>query len=491
MSNPLQFNAEQVHLGTLLEVGRSLAAATDTSELRRSLMARMSNLFDADLLFSADAENGRRARVVLLVENGSARNADGTYAAVTDAATAETGRTLDASEARALGIVPGRGADATAALVVPVRQGDRLLGELGALRFTDVPFAPVDADLLAFAAAILATAIGQQQRVEETETRRREAERLEQIGRAITSSLELEEVLERVMEAVLDLSGAEVCSVWRRDGDRSHVVASRGAGALPVGFDVEIAPPIVSALLTFRQSIQIGDLSSDGRLPPDTRARLAGDGPRAAILVPMVCDDAVVGVLAVGHHEPQQYDDDAMGILERLALQAAIALENARLHTEIRDLSLTDPLTGLPNRRHMEMVLATEIEAARRGRPLTVVLLDLDDFKGYNDEHGHRAGDDALREFAELLAAETRAMNLAVRYGGDEFLIIMSEAEKEGAQRLVERIAARVSANPRLQGIGVSAGIAQHSPEIESTAALIEAADAAMYRSKIEPRTGR
>ncbi|HUF11542.1 MAG TPA: sensor domain-containing diguanylate cyclase [Longimicrobiales bacterium] len=481
---------EQVRLATLLDIGRSLAAATDTNELRRSLMSRMSNLFESDLLFCADAGAAGTARVILLVEEGSARQAAGTYAAFTSAATPETGRVLSADEARACGIAPDRGASLTGALVVPVRQGDRVFGELGALRSIDAPFAAEEADLLAFAAAILATALGQRQRMEETETRRREAERLEEIGRAITSSLELKEVLERVMQAVLDLTNADVCSVWRREGDRSRVVASRGRGAPPVGLDVDVAPPIVSALLTFRQSIQIGDLSSDARLPPDMRATLAGDGPRAAILVPMVCDDAVVGVLAVGHREPQSCDDDAMGILERLALQAAIALENARLHTEIRDLSLRDPLTGLPNRRHMEMVLATEIEAARRGRPLVVVLLDLDDFKGYNDEHGHTAGDNALREFAELLASETRAMNLAVRYGGDEFLIIMSESSIEGAEYLVERIGARIRDNPRLHGIGVSAGIAQHSPEMDTPSALIEAADAALYRRKVEPRAG-
>lgn len=474
-----------MRLDALIAIGRSLDGGSDLMELRRRVLARMSLLFGSDRLFCAETDAAGETRLVLLVAGGSAQRADETYAAATDAATPETGRLLDAESARA--ILPpvaspdgGRGA-----LVVPIRAGDRFLGEIGAVRALDAePFGVEDAELLSFGAAILATAFAQRQRIEETDTRRREAERLEEIGRAITSSLELPQVLERVTQAVLDLTNADVCSVWRRDGDSARVVASRGRGAMPMGFDLELAPQIVAGLVSRRESIQIEDLSADPRLPAGVRARIAGDGPRSAILVPMVCADAVVGVLAVGHHERRSYDADAMGILERLALQAAIAAENARLHAEIRELSLTDPLTGLPNRRHMEMVLATEFEAARRGRTLSVVLFDLDGFKEYNDTHGHSEGDEALRQFAFILISETRAMNLAVRYGGDEFIVILSESNVEGAAHLIERVKQRVRENPLLEGVGVSAGVAQFRPEMRSPRALVEAADEAMYRSK-------
>ena len=482
-------STEHARLATLLDIGRSLTGATDAVELRHSIASRLSGLFPGDVLFCSDVLDGE-ARVVCVAHDGTARRADQKYAPVSSPATPDSGCELNGEAARVVGDVVGGTEQASGALVVPVRIGNRVVAELGAVRFEDGGFDADDCDLLAFGAAIRAAALAQRARVDETETRRREAERLEEIGRAITSSLDIEEVLQRVMQAVLDLTRADVCSVWRREGDRSIVVASRGQQAPPVGFELDVAPSIHTELVTHRRSIQIADLSSDPRLPAPLRAQVAGNGPRSVVLVPMLSEDDVIAVLAVSHHQPHSYGSDAMGILERLALQAAIAIENARLHAEIRDLSLTDPLTGLPNRRHMEMVLAKEFEAARRGRSLTVVLLDLDDFKGYNDAHGHPAGDQALREIAAIRTGVTRAMNLAVRYGGDEFLAILSESTEEGAAHLVERIEQRVRANPRLAGIGVSAGIAQYSRDMPTPQALVEAADAAMYRRKVAPRAG-
>jgi diguanylate cyclase (GGDEF)-like protein len=479
---------EQLRLTTLLEIGRSLSGATDALELRLSVLSGLSKLFEADRLFYADVDAAWHARVVAVATHGQARRADPTYPAISTAATSDDGCALDAEAARVLADTIGGSGTAAGALVVPVRVNGDVVGELGAVRFDRIPYTSEDCDLLAFGAAIIAAALGQRQRVDETETRRREAERLEEIGRAITSSLELDEVLRRVLDAALDLTGADACTVWRRDVDRSIVVASRGADAPPPGTTVEGAPRLHTELLERRRSIHIADIASDGRLPADLRARYAGDGARSAVLVPMVTQSEVVGVLSLNHHAPQPYGPEAMRILERLALQAAIAVDNAKLHAEIRELSLTDPLTGLPNRRHMEMVLNKEFEAARRGRTLAVVLLDLDDFKRYNDAHGHAGGDAVLRDFASVLSGETRAMNLVVRYGGDEFLTILSESTLDGALHLVERIMEKVRVHPRLAGVSFSAGAAEYSREMESAQALIDAADAAMYRDKLTAR---
>ena len=488
MSAAKQPHAQPARLATLLEIGRTLMGSTDPTELRSAIAASLSRLFPGDLLFCADVDDNGRARVVALAQDGVHRRADATYTTLSDAATPENGCVVARAAATEVGRALATRRAVVSAVGVPVRMGTRITGEIGALRFAGRPFDDDDCEVLAFGATIVAVANTQRERVEETETRRREAERLEQIGRAITASLDLEEVLERVMQAVLDLTNADSCTIWRREGERAVVVASRGPDAYPVGFDVDVADEIRADLLANRRSIQIPDVSADRRISAAARARLAGDGPHSVILLPMQSHDTVVGVLAVAHHEPQRYGEEAMRILERLALQAAIAVENARLHAEIRDLSLTDPLTGLPNRRQMEMVLSKEFEAARRGRPLTIVLFDVDDFKRYNDSHGHTAGDAALRDFAAALSAETRAMNLAARYGGDEFLTILSETRADGAAHLVQRIEKRVRANPRLEGIGFSAGIAEYSKEMTTPVQLIEAADAAMYRDKARAR---
>jgi diguanylate cyclase (GGDEF)-like protein len=176
-------------------------------------------------------------------------------------------------------------------------------------------------------------------------------------------------------------------------------------------------------------------------------------------------------------------------LLERLGFQASVAVANARLHEEVRALSLTDPLTGLPNRRHLDLFLEKEFAAARRGRKVAVMLFDLDSFKAYNDSAGHQAGDDALRAFANVLAAQTRAMNLAARFGGDEFVTVLTDSDRRGAVAHAQRVARSIDAHPLLGTIGLRAtiGIATFLQRMGEPGDLIRAADLDMYRRK----TGR
>jgi two-component system, cell cycle response regulator len=173
-------------------------------------------------------------------------------------------------------------------------------------------------------------------------------------------------------------------------------------------------------------------------------------------------------------------------VLQRLAGHAALALENARLHARLRALSLTDPLTDLPNRRHLELHLAQEFAAARRGRALAVVLFDVDYFKEFNDTLGHLAGDDALRAIGEIMTGETRAMNLVARYGGDEFVAVLSDTDLEGGERHAERVAQRLGRHPVLGPLGLtlSAGVAEFRDSMEHVEDLLDTADRNLYRSK-------
>ena len=160
-----------------------------------------------------------------------------------------------------------------------------------------------------------------------------------------------------------------------------------------------------------------------------------------------------------------------------------------RQRAEVESLALTDILTRLPNRRHARAFLQNEFGAAERGRPLSVVLFDLDNFKGYNDRWGHQAGDEVLRGFAEILLSTTRRMNLSSRFGGEEFLSILAGSEVEGALVFADRVREQLGALTIPSGpLTVSAGVAAYHPSMESPDELLAAADLALYRAKREGR---
>lgn len=162
------------------------------------------------------------------------------------------------------------------------------------------------------------------------------------------------------------------------------------------------------------------------------------------------------------------------------------------LHSEreqAESAALTDPLTRLPNRRHTLLLLEREFEAARRGRALSVALFDLDHFKQYNDRWGHSAGDEALTVFAEVLDGCTRRMNLSGRVGGEEFLAVLGDADRDAALRFVERVRAALAQNPPSHTkLTVSVGVAEFNLEMRSIDDLLRAADRALYQAKEDGR---
>jgi diguanylate cyclase (GGDEF)-like protein len=159
-----------------------------------------------------------------------------------------------------------------------------------------------------------------------------------------------------------------------------------------------------------------------------------------------------------------------------------------RLHearAEAERLALYDPLTSLPNRRYVELMLAKDFAAARRGIPLVVVLFDIDSFKLFNDRYGHATGDEALRRLAAVLTKNTRDMNLSGRVGGDEFLSLAAASTVDGALVFVERVREDLRRLPGLKApINISAGVAAYTRGMTSSAELVAAADRALYRAK-------
>jgi diguanylate cyclase (GGDEF)-like protein len=179
-------------------------------------------------------------------------------------------------------------------------------------------------------------------------------------------------------------------------------------------------------------------------------------------------------------------------LAEWLASQAAVALDNARLHDVVQRQAITDDLTGLVNRRRFLEALDAEIERARQfGSPLTVVLADLDNFKRVNDAFGHHAGDIVLRAFADLVRSHSREVDVPGRIGGEEFTILLSETDREGAESVAERLRESLSAvsipisDDHSVRVTSSFGVAELGDD-QSGDDLLRAADAALYRAKAE-----
>lgn len=163
------------------------------------------------------------------------------------------------------------------------------------------------------------------------------------------------------------------------------------------------------------------------------------------------------------------------------------------LHRERRQaltLAYEDPLTGLPNRRVVDLFLVHHFAAARRGQPLSVVMFDLDGFKGYNDRFGHQAGDEALCLVGAVLAANTRQADVSGRIGGEEFLTILPGTHTAGAVAFAERVreAVRQESACLPEQLTLSAGVAKFEPSMEDPARLVKAADRALYAAKAAGR---
>lgn len=171
-----------------------------------------------------------------------------------------------------------------------------------------------------------------------------------------------------------------------------------------------------------------------------------------------------------------------------LVITLGIAVFAELLHRErraVEQLALMDSLTGLPNRRYAELTLTREFAAALRGRKIGVAVYDIDHFKQFNDRHGHAAGDEVLREFADVLGTLTRQENVSARYGGEEFLSVVSDVDLEGMKVFAERVRAGIRARRLEWGtVTVSVGVAQYQPGMGSHQVMVAAADRALYAAK-------
>jgi diguanylate cyclase (GGDEF)-like protein len=218
---------------------------------------------------------------------------------------------------------------------------------------------------------------------------------------------------------------------------------------------------------------------------------------QSALVCPLVFNERFIGAISVYHVEQAVYTDDHRRLLDRISEQAAAVIYNSMIFEQTQEDSLTDPLTGLPNTRFMFMHLTREPARAERLKSeISLLVMDLDNFKDINDTYGHHIGDRALRDVATVLRAAIRPYDICVRYAGDEFIVVLSGCGGEEAERKrgeLQQAVDTLSFEPRpgtFLPLAISIGAAIFPHDGDTYEALLATADSRMYRDKTRRKRG-
>jgi diguanylate cyclase (GGDEF)-like protein len=383
----------------------------------------------------------------------------------------------------------------------PLRFRDRPLGVFTVVGRPGQQFSSEETALLAAIGRQVAMALENAYLYTDSRRKVREFEALYQLGRTMASTFNLQDILTRISQTVSSLLHAHAMSLMLLSPDGRVLSTAAGYNlfdeALQAAEAIRTRQGSSPSLIAVREKrpVAIPDLKADTVYGPWLQA--AGKQGYASFLaIPLIAQDRALGCMNLYLTERHDFDEDEIQLLSTLASQAAISIENARLFEETRQLAITDDLTGLANHRQFYHQLAREVRRAQRyKRPLTLLMLDLDYFKDYNDRFGHLAGDQALRETAEILRRNAREVDILARYGGEEFAIILPETDLDRAAIQADRIRTAIAShayrgkhsNPA-GDLTVSIGVATLTPELRRIEELVQRADQALYGAKSQGR---
>ena len=378
-------------------------------------------------------------------------------------------------------------------LVVPMQHDGRLVGVITLSKLGLRQFDDEDMRLLTILADQAGTAFNAAANLTESRRLAAELRQLLDMSSALSRSLDPRAVADLMAEHLARAVGADRAQI--SDWDRTNA-RLRTLGCFPTAARPELDDFYLLAGYPLTQRVlDLGEVEIVDAEDPDADAAevelLRGDGMRGLVMLPLVAKGEAIGLVELISRGRPTGNPGQIELARTMTHEAAMALDNARLYETARDLADRDPLTGFFNHRYLRERLAEEVvRAVRTRRALSVVMLDLDDFKLVNDTFGHLYGDGVLVHVAELVRSLLRASDVAARYGGDEFALILPETDAAEASAVASRILAALRATPFSSDgrqpfpIGASIGIATYPEDGRTATELIAVADAGLYDAK-------
>lgn len=320
------------------------------------------------------------------------------------------------------------------------------------------------------------------------------------IGKALTSSLEIREILLKIMQTIADYFRPSNWSLLLLDESKNElyfeIVVGEVAGRIK-GIRIKMGEGIAGWVALNGQPLLVPDVNQDPRFLKQID-KISNFATESIIAVPMKIKNKVLGVIEIiNKNEPHPQNRRDVEILTTVADYAAIALENSRNYLRIQELTITDDVTSLYNSRHLHQIIKNEIDRFERYHDtFSITFFDLDFFKRINDTYGHLVGSQMLSKVAKVILKNIRRVDLAVRYGGDEFIVIMPQTDKKQAHEFTKRLRNAINSEIYFVEDGfniritASFGVATFGDDATSKDELLRVVDEAMYKIKNTSRDG-
>jgi diguanylate cyclase (GGDEF)-like protein/putative nucleotidyltransferase with HDIG domain len=376
-------------------------------------------------------------------------------------------------------------------IFVPLMNEGRLVAVLAISGRRDGKlYAVEDIDLLEFITARVAASMAKEYSHERLKEQDEETTLVNRLTAIITSSMSIQMIFEafaQELKKVVDIDWATIALI---DGGELYFLAlsSTVGSAWQPEERIPLDGTATELACRDRQAVYEADLKRYHRFWTwESHVKL---GIRSVVYLPMSVADRTIGSLILASRKPNAYSSRQIQLLEKVALQIAAPIENAQLYARVEQKSRIDELTGLFNRRHFEERLKEEVSRhSRYGDVFSIFMLDLDNFKAYNDEHGHPAGDILLSQVGKIIESSVRNVDQAFRYGGDEFVVILPETARDDAYVVAERVREQIAGKMERKAITVtcSIGLASYPADGVVSDELVDVADTALYHAK---RTG-